>query len=201
MGNATSPSAVEKIERCHLSRRQICHINPRMGVKTEIKVKQSIEQSIIRQHMRGTIRLNDQTDKRTKPDIHLDCCGRHLSVDTRYWTSTSARHERLYLSREFYGSQRGTDSLTTFLQDDKRFLFIAFEFAMIDPDGNRERKLIFVPGIWLHREFVLSPDTGLPVDNIIGAWSSLTFGKEKTRLYDIDMWRLIEVADTYQGRR
>ncbi len=78
-----------------------------------------------------------------------------------------------------------------FLQDSKRFLYVAFELAMIDSRGNRERKLVFVPGAWLHHEFSLSSEVGLSVDHIVDAWASLTFGKAGTRLYNIDIWRLI----------
>lgn len=199
---SSAPStAVEKIERCHLTRRQICDINPRTGAKTEIVVKQSLEHSIARQHLRGTIRLTDPKDKRRAPDLFLSVCGRDLSVDVRHWTATRARYEKIYLKREFYGTARGEDTLTTFLQDAKRFLYVAFELAMLDSRGSRERKIVFVPGIWLQHEFVLSSDIGLPIDNVVDAWSSLTFGKAGTRLYDIDVWRLIEVADIYQGRR
>lgn len=38
--NSASSAAVEKIQRCHLSQRQLCLINPRTGAKTEIVVKQ-----------------------------------------------------------------------------------------------------------------------------------------------------------------
>ena len=199
--NSASSAAVEKIQRCHLSQRQLCLINPRTGAKTEIVVKQSLEHSIARQHLRGTIRLTDPIDKRRAPDLFLSVCGRDLSIDVRHWTATQARRERVYLSREFYGTARGEDTLTTFLKDAKRFLYVAFELAMLDSRGNRERKIVFVPGIWLHHEFVLSSDIGLPIDDVVDAWSSLTFGKAGTRLYNIDIWRLIEVADTYQGRR
>ena len=199
--NSAPSAAVEKIQRCHLSQRQLCLINPRIGVRTELAVKQSIEHSIARQHLRGTIRLTDPIDKRRAPDLFLSVCGRDLSIDVRHWTATQARRERVYLSREFYGTARGADTLTTFLQDSKRFLYVAFELAMIDSRGNRERKLVFVPGAWLQHEFALSSEVGLPVDNIVDAWSDLTFGKAGTRLYNIDMWQLIEVADTYQGRR
>jgi len=72
---------------------------------------------------------------------------------------------------------------------------------MIDSRGNRERKLVFVPGAWLQHEFSLSSEVGLAVDHIVDAWASLAFGRPETRLYNIDIWRLIEVADTYQGRR
>jgi len=199
---SSAPSAaVEKIQRCHLSQRQICDLNPRIGARTEIVVKQSLEHSIARQHLRGTIRLTDPKDKRRAPDLFLSVCGRDLSVDVRHWTATQARHEKLYLKREFYGTTRGEDTLTTFLRDAKRFLYVAFELAMIDSRGNRERKLVFVPGAWLHHEFSLSSEVGLSVDHIVDAWASLTFGKAGTRLYNIDIWRLIEVADTYQGRR
>ena len=181
-------AGVEKIECCHLPQREICRRNPWVGVRTKIAVKQSLEHAIARQHLRGTIRLNDPKEKRITPDIFLECCGRHLSIDVKRWTATYARHERLYLSREFYGTARGEDSLTTFLKDAKRFLLVAFEFTIFG-----ERRLVFVPGGWLQHEYELSAEIGINVDRLVESWPS--FGKEGTRLYNIDVWKLIEIAD------
>jgi hypothetical protein len=196
MSSASSP-AVEKIQRCHLSQWRICDINPRIGANTEVVVKKSIEASMTRQHLRGTVRLNDPREKRTKPDIYIEACGRHLSFDVRHWTSTQARAGRVYKSREFYEYARGESSLTTFLKDTKRFLYIVFELAVIDSSGNRERRLFCVPGLWLQDQFDHS--IGVKIDYVAEAWPS--YGKNQSLLYDIDLWKLIEIADNYQGAR
>ena len=190
MNNAPS-TAVEKIQRCHLSQWQICDKNPRIGVRTEITVKKSIEAAITRQHLRGTVRLIDQTEKRQLPDILATVCGRHLSFDIRHWTATRARGGRIYVSREFYATSRGESSLATYLQDTTRFLYVAFELAVIDSSGNRERRLFCVPGKWLQEQFARR--TGISIDEIADLWPS--FGKNRSLLYDIDLWKLIEIAE------
>ena len=193
---SSAPStAVEKIQRCHLSQWQVCNKNPLIGVRAEITVKKSIEASIIRQHLRGTVRLIDQTEKRLLPDILATVCGRHLGFDIRHWTATRARGGRIYPSREFYEYARGESSLTTYLQDTQRFLYVGFELAVIDPSGNRERRLFCVPGVWLQAQFAIR--TGISIDEIADLWPS--FGKNRSLLYDIDLWKLIEIAD--QGGR
>ena len=189
---SSAPSAaVEKIQRCHLTQWQICDKNPRIGVRTEITVKKSIEAAITRQHLRGTVRLIDQTEKRQLPDILATVCGRHLSFDIRHWTATRARGGRIYVSREFYATSRGESSLATYLQDTTRFLYVAFELAVIDSSGNRERRLFCVPGKWLQEQFARR--TGISIDEIADLWPS--FGKNRSLLYDIDLWKLIEIAE------
>jgi hypothetical protein len=186
---------VEKIQHCHLSQWQICNKNPLIGVRAEIAVKKSIDASIIRQHLRGTVRLIDQTEKRLLPDILATICGRHLGFDIRHWTATLARGGRIYPSREFYETARGESSLTTYLRDTQRFLYVGFELAVIDPSGNRERRLFCVPGVWLQAQFAIR--TGISIDEIADLWPS--FEKNRSLLYDIDLWKLIEIAD--QGGR
>jgi len=187
-------TAVEKIEHCHLSQWLICNLNPSTGRSTELVVKKSIEAAMIGAAMRGTVRLNDEARGRL-PDIYADICGRHLSFDCRHWTDTAARGGKVYLSREFYGTARGRPSLTTFLKDSSRFLFVAFELAVIDPTGHRERRLFCIPGPWLQYQFERS--TGVKICDLAEAW--LSFGKNQSLLYDLDMWKLIEIADEYHG--
>lgn len=192
------PSTVERIQRCHLSQWQICHINPTKGRNTEILVKQSLERSLIAQGLTGTVCLNDTREKRTKPDIYLDSCGRSLSLDCRHWTGTESRHGKVYPTRELYGYARGVPSLVTYLQDTRRFLFMAWELAIIDTaDGHTERRLFCVPGLWLQDQF--NHQTGISIEDIAGAaWPG--FSKGKDLLYQINVCGLIETADCY-GRR
>ena len=183
MSSASSPG-VEKIQCCHLSQWQICNLNPSTGANTEVVVKKSIESAMTRQHLRGTVQLNDPTEKRTKPDIYIEACGRHLSFDVRHGTSTQARAGRIYESREFYEYVRGESSLTTFLKDTHRFLFLAFELAIIDSTGDRQRRLFCVPGLWLQDQF--DHRTGVMIDEVAEAWPS--YGKNQSLLYDIDTY-------------
>lgn len=188
------PSAVEKIQRCHLSQWQICHINPTKGRNTEILVKQSIERSLIGQGLTGTVHLNDESEKRIRPDIYLDTCGRSLSFDCRHWTGTQARSGKIYQSRELYGTQRGQPSIEVYLQDTRRFLFLAFELAVVDSTGHRERRLFCIPGLWLQDQF--NHQTGIKIDEIAeSAWPG--FSKGTDLLYNINIGNLIETADAY----
>lgn len=196
MTTLEEPAVVKKIENCSLSQQQVCSRNPLIGIRTEITVKQSIEHSIIKQSMRGVVRLHEGDEKRDKPDIFADVAGRHLSIDVKRYTNTWARRGRIYLDREFYGHHRGEDTLTTFLRDSKRFLFIAFELK-IAHEGSDERRLIFVPGKWLKREFERSAEIGIDINYIVERWES--FGKNHTRLYDIDIWKLIEISENEEA--
>jgi hypothetical protein len=194
MVSSTQSSAVEKIQRCHLSQLQICNLNPSTGRRTELIVKQSLERSLTGQGLAGTVHLNDEKDKRIKPDIYLDTCGRSLSVDCRHWTGTESRRGKVYESRELYGTQRGQPSIEVYLQDTRRFLFLAFELAIVDSTGHRERRLFCIPGLWLQDRFAAK--TGIPIDEIVeSAWPG--FSKGKNLLYDIDVLGLIETADSY----
>ena len=191
------PSAVEKIQRCHLSQWQICNLNPSTGRRTELLVKQSLERSLISQGLTGTVRLTDSAEKRTKPDIYLDTCGRSLSLDCRHWTGTESRRGKVYPTRELYGYARGEPSLVTYLQDTRRFLFMAWELTIVDTaTGHRERRLFCVPGLWLQDQF--NYRTGIPIEDIASAaWPG--FSKGPDLLYDIDVLGLIETADTYRA--
>jgi len=193
------PSAVEKIQRCHLSQWQICNLNPSTGRKTELLVKQSLERSLIGQGLIGTVHLNDSTEKRTKPDIYLNTCGRSLSLDCRHWTGTKSRRGKVYPTRELYGYARGEPSLVTYLQDTRRFLFMAWELTIVDTaTGHKERRLFCVPGLWLQDQF--NHLTGMPIEDIASAaWPG--FSKGSDLLYDIDILGLIDTADNYQGVR
>lgn len=184
---------VARIDACPLPQWRVCHRNPVIGVKTEIAVKQSFDQSLARQHLRGTVRLHEGKEKRDKPDIYIECCGRSLSADCKHYTATVARHGRIYSIREFYGHQRGEDTLTTFLRDEKRFLFVAFELMMTDGRGHKARRLVMVPGKWLKARFEGSTEAGISIDLIADLWPS--YGKNGKRLYDIDIWELIEISE------
>lgn len=183
---------VARIKACHLPQWRVCLRNPAVGIRTEVAVKQSIEQSIARQHLRGTVRLHESQEKCDRPDIYVECSGRSLSIDCKHYTATAARHGRVYAVREFYGYQRGEDTLTNFLRDEQRFLFIAFELMMSDGRGREERRLVVVPGKWLKSRFDASNE-GISIDLIADLWPS--FGKEGTRLYNIDLWKLFEIAE------
>lgn len=197
----TPTATIEKIKRCPLPQTEICYLNPIIGSRTEVTVKQSIERSIIRQHLRGTVRLTEKRDKRTLPDILVDIIGGpRLSFDIKHWTDTRARGGRTYLSRESYGSQRrGPDSLTTYLSDSSRFLFVCYECAITDSQGHRERRLSCVPGRWLKNEYDRSTERGLWTAQIIEPWPS--YGKGPDLRYDIDIIELIGIADSFEGGR
>lgn len=186
---------VQRLESCHLDRWQICIRNPIVGARLETIVKQSLEHSIAKQHLRGTVRLTQ--NRRENPDILVDLCERHhLAVDCRHWTATKHRHGKIYLSREFYGTQRrGKPSLNEFLEDRSRLLLIVFELLMVDTStGKRHRKLFFVPGWWLDQQFKQQP--GISIDLIASAWPS--FGKNRKLRYEIDVWKLVEMADEWE---
>lgn len=196
----SSTSGVEKIKRCHLSQWQICNLNPSVGRRTELVVKQSLERSLIRQGLTGTLRLNDEAEKRSKPDIYLDVSGQSLSIDCRRWTNTAARSGKIYESREMYGTARGEPSIAIYMQDTRRFLFLAFELAVIDPTGKRERRLFCVPGLWLQDQFAAK--TGIPIEEVVeAAWPG--FSKGPDMLFDIDVCGLIDIANSVgcQGGR
>ena len=188
---------VEKIKRCRLTQWEICNKNPSTGRNFETLLKRSLETSLISQGLTGTSRLNDEIEKRIKPDIYLDTCGRHLSFDCRHWTATESRAGRIYQSREFYQSARGEPSLAVYLRDNSRTLFVAFELKVVDTQGNRGRRLYLPPGQWLQDRFSVS--TGIKIDEITEAWPAYSKGADL--LYDIDLNRLIEIADSYHGRR
>lgn len=190
-------SSVERVEACPLSQWQVCHLNPRIGIRTEITVKQSLEQSIARQGMRGTVRLNEGNEKRFRPDIYLDCDARHLSIDCRHWTATASRHGRIYHSREFYQTQRGESTLDTYLKDGERSLVVAFELMMTDGRGHKERQVFFIPGLWLKQQFERSTEIGIDIDNLVELWPA--FRKEGSRLYNIDLWKLFEIAENEEA--
>jgi hypothetical protein len=196
---SSAPSAaVEKIRRCRLSQWQICNLNPSTGRKTELLVKQSLERSLTGQGLTGTVRLNDAKEKRIKPDIYLDTCGRNLSFDCRYWTGTQARSGKIYASRELYGTQRGEPSLAVYLKDTRRFLFLAFELAIVDSTGHRERRLFCIPGLWLQDQF--NHQTGIQIEDIASAaWPG--FSKGPDLMYNVDVLGLIEITEDYQGAR
>lgn len=185
-----SPRVVKKV--CHQSQRWICNINPRTGRGFEKTVKRSIEQSLAKQGMTGTLRLNNERQKRRLPDLFLDVAGRELSIDCRYWTRTEARSDRIFLSREFYGSTRYEPSLLTHLQD-SRFHFIAWSLSVTGPKGNNRRLLFFAPGLWIWDQFKRSP--GIKIDLIAETWPG--YRKTQDLLYDIDILKLIQTADTY----
>ncbi len=98
--NSASSAAVEKIQRCHLSQRQLCLINPRTGAKTEIVVKQSLEHSIARQHLRGTIRLTDPIDKRRAPDLFL--------LEEIYQSMSDTGHQPRHVASESTSAENST---------------------------------------------------------------------------------------------
>ena len=187
---------VEKIKHCHLTQWEICNKNPSTGRNFEILLKRSLETSLTSQGLTGTCRLNDVSEKRIKPDIYLDTCGRHLSLDGRHWTNTKSRAGRIYESRELYRSARGESSLATYLKDNRRTLFVAFELKVVDTQGNRERRLYLPPGQWLQDRFDVS--TGVKIDEITETWPA--YNKGADLLYDIDVYQLIEIADSYQGK-
>lgn len=185
------PKRVARIEECYLPQWQICNLNPSMGARLEVTVKKSIEAAIIREGLRGEVSLSDSTQKRYQPDIIVDVTGpgqaAHFSVDCRHWTGTSARYGRIYLSREFYATARGGPTLDIFLEDDSRTLFVAFELAIVDSRGHRERRLFLPTGRWLRDQF--DTMTGVPIDNIPESWPG--FRKRADLLYDIDIRTLI----------
>lgn len=196
------PSAVEKISHCRYTKTTLCHINPIMGRNCEILVKRSLESSMIRQHLSGTIHLNDSAQKRLHPDIYMDVTSpgyaAHIGMDVKRWTRTEPRGGKVYESRECYGSQRAESSIATYLQDSSRFLYVAFELAIIDSQGNRERRLFCVPGAWLKSEF--DQRTGVDIEDIASAaWPG--FAKGRDLLYQIDVCGLIEAANYHQGGR
>jgi hypothetical protein len=192
-----STSGVEKIKRCRLTQWEICNKNPSTGRNFEILLKRSLETSLTSQGLTGTCRMNDEKEKRVKPDIYLDTCGRYLSFDCRHWTATEARAGRIYQSREFYQSARGEPSLAVYLRDTRRTLFVAFELKIVDSQGNRERRLFLPPGQWLQDRF--DRDTGIKIDEITESWPS--YGKGPDLLYDIDVCGLIDIADSFGGGR
>lgn len=187
-----SSSGVEKIKRCRLTQWEICHKNPSTGRNFETLLKRSLETSITSQELAGTCWLNDVSEKRIKPDIYLNTCGRSLSFDCRHWTRTESRAGRIYQSREFYQTARGEPSLAVYLRDNSHVLFVAFELKIVDSQGNRERRLFLPPGQWLKDRF--DRDTGIKIDEITEAWPS--YGKGPDLLYDIDILSLIEIADS-----
>lgn len=188
---------IKNLEACALPRWEICQRNPVVGAGLENVTKQSLELSIARQRLRGTVRLNEPSSR--LPDIRVDLHLPHktvlFSVDCKHWTATQARGGRIYLSREFYGSQRGEPTLRRFLEDTTRFLFIAFELPIVDKKtGKHYRRLFFVPGGWLWEQF--RHLTGVPAIKLTD-WPS--FGKDGGRLYNIDLYQLIDMVDNWRG--
>lgn len=180
---------------CNLPQWKVCNLNPLNGRSFEKIVKRSIEQSLDRQGIIGTVRLNNEREKAHLPDIFLDVAGRRLSVDCRYWTRTEHRSGRIYLSREFYGSTRFEPSLLSHLQD-SRIHFVSWSLSVTDPWGHKKRLLFFVPGKWILDQFKRHP--GIKIDSIAEAW--VGYGKAQDLLYyDIDILGLLQAADTYHG--
>jgi len=186
-----SPKVVKKI--CHQSQRWICNINPRTGRGFEKTVKRSLEQSLAKQGMTGTLRLNNERQKRRLPDLFLDVAGRELSIDCRYWTRTEARSDRIFLSREFYGSTRFEPSIISHVQDGGRFHFVGWSLSVVGPRGHNHRSLFLVPGLWILQQFQNRP--GIRIDTIAETWPG--YRKTQDLLYDIDILNLIQTADTY----
>jgi hypothetical protein len=199
---SASSAAVEKISRCHLSQWEICNKNPLLGVALETRVKKSLEASMVRQHLRGTVRLADTNEKRYQADIHLSVscpdCHADLAIDCKRETCTDAKGNAVYESREFYETARGQSSLTRYLKNTDRFLFIAFEYALSDSEDNRERRLFFTPGKWLRSRF--DENVGIQHNDIVSTWWP-GCSKRPDLLYDIDILGLIAIADSYQGVR
>lgn len=187
-----STPQVQRIDECYLPQWMICHMNPTIGVNLEATVKKSIEAAIIRDRLRGTVRLSDASQKRYQPDILVDVTGpglaAHFAIDCRRWTGTRKRSGRIYRSREFYGTQRGRASLDQYLEDKRRTLFVAFELAFVDGTGRRERRLFLPTGTWLRDQF--DTQTGVSIDDIPAAWPG--FSKRPDLLYDIPVKALLD---------
>lgn len=186
-----SPSVVEKI--CNLPQWRVCNLNPRNGRSFEKIVKKSIEQSLVRQGIIGTVRLNSEREKRRLPDIFLDVAGRRISCDCRYWTRTESRNGRIYLSREFYGSTRFEPSIISHVQDGDRFHFVGWSLSVTGTKGHNRRLLFLVPGKWILDQFKNRP--GIRIDTIAETWPG--YQKNRELLYDIDILKLIQTADSY----